>query len=114
MDETRASEVNRSDVSTAEYREYPAPFPLKTYLMCLWTQSVRWSGAPHAHRVLPDASIDIVFVNDELPVVVGPYMESFIARLSPGTNIIGARFHPGRACAFLGTRLPRCSTRRFQ
>jgi AraC-like DNA-binding protein len=51
--------------------------------------------------VLPDACIDIVFVNDELPVVVGPYMESFIARLPPGTNIIGARFHPGRAFGFL-------------
>ncbi len=70
--------------------------------MCLWTQSVCGSGDPYAHRVLPDACIDIVFVNDELPAVVGPYMESFIARLPPGTNIIGARFHPGRAFAFLG------------
>jgi AraC-like DNA-binding protein len=85
-----------------EYREYPAPFFLRSHLMCLWTQSVEHSTTPYAHRVLPDACIDIVFINDEFPVVVGPYVESFIATLPPGTKIIGARFHPGRASGFLG------------
>ncbi|MBV9265135.1 MAG: helix-turn-helix transcriptional regulator [Acidobacteriaceae bacterium] len=70
--------------------------------MCLWTQSVARFGTSYAHRVLPDGCIDVVFMNDEPPVVVGPYVESFIAHLPPGTSIIGARFRPGCAASLLG------------
>jgi AraC-like DNA-binding protein len=88
--------------ATSIYREYPAPAALKSHLMCLWTQAIVGSGEPYAHRVLPDGCIDLVFIDDDPPVVVGPYVESFIARLSPGTTIVGARFRPGRAAALLG------------
>jgi hypothetical protein len=39
------------------------------------------------HRVLPDGCIDIVFINDEPPIVVGPWTVSFVARLAPGSSI---------------------------
>jgi AraC-like DNA-binding protein len=52
--------------------------------------------------VLPDACIDIVFINNDAPVVVGPWTESFIAEFSAGTSIVGVRFHPGRAPSLLG------------
>jgi AraC-like DNA-binding protein len=91
-----------AQTATSRYREYPAPVALSGHLMCLWTQSIIGSGEPYAHRVLPDGCIDVVFINDEPPVVVGPYVECFIARLAPGTAIVGARFRPGRASGLLG------------
>jgi AraC-like DNA-binding protein len=70
--------------------------------MCLWTQSIIGAGESYAHRVLPDGCIDLVFINDEPPLVVGPYVECFIANLPPGATIVGARFRPGRAAGLLG------------
>jgi AraC-like DNA-binding protein len=52
--------------------------------------------------VLPDTCIDIVLINDEPPMVVGPWNVSFMARLAVGTSITGARLHPGRASCLLG------------
>lgn len=74
--------------------------------MCLWAQSIVGSRTPFRHRVLPDGCIDIVLISGKLPRVVGPWNESFIAQLAPGTTIVGARFHPGRATGLLG--LPAC------
>lgn len=84
------------------YREFEPPPTLKTHLVCFWTQSINRLQGAYLHRVLPDGCLDIVFVNDGPPSVVGPWTESFIARLAPGTNILGVRFIPGRAIAFLG------------
>jgi hypothetical protein len=46
--------------------------------------------------------VDIVFINNDVPVIVGPWTESFVANLSAGTTIVGVRFHPGRAPSLLG------------
>jgi hypothetical protein len=53
-----------------------------------------------AQRVLPDGCVDILLMND-LPMV-GPWTEPFAAPLGPGTNIVGARCHPGLAPGLLG------------
>jgi AraC-like DNA-binding protein len=90
-----------SAASVSRYREHPAPSALRSHLMCLWTQRIDGPDA-YAHRVLPDGCIDIVFIGDAPPVVVGPYVDSYVARLPAGARIVGARFHPGRAPAFLG------------
>jgi len=86
----------------SDYREYPAPAPLAGHLFCLWTQSISASPCSYAQHVLPDGCIDIVLINDDAPMVIGPWSEPFIARLAPGTTIVGARFHPGRAPGLLG------------
>ena len=39
---------------------------------------------------------------NDVPMVVGPWTEPFVAPLAPGTKIIGARCHPGLASTFLG------------
>jgi hypothetical protein len=52
--------------------------------------------------VPPDACVDIVFINDEPPMVFGPWTVPFVARLAAGTSITGARLHPGRAPSLLG------------
>ena len=87
--------------AASEYREYAPPPALASQLLCFWTQSITGCGE-YAQRVLPDGCMDIVFVNHESAVVVGPWVEPFIARLPAGTNILGARWHPGRASAQLG------------
>jgi AraC-like DNA-binding protein len=97
--------MNR-DVHTAGaisgYREFRPRAPLASHVLCLWTQSILGTQGIYSHRVLPDACIDVVLVNDSPPMVVGPWTQSFLACFSPGTKIVGARFHPGRASALLG------------
>ncbi|HXA00201.1 MAG TPA: AraC family transcriptional regulator [Candidatus Dormibacteraeota bacterium] len=90
------------DTAVSDYREFPPPSALASYLLCLWTQRIVGSRGEFSQRVLPDGCIDIVLINDEAPVVVGPWTEPFVARLVLGTMIVGARFHPGCAPGLLG------------
>ncbi|HKW35220.1 MAG TPA: AraC family transcriptional regulator [Candidatus Acidoferrum sp.] len=85
----------------SDYREFPVPAHLADYFLCFWNQVIVGSQE-YAHRVLPDACVDMVFINDDPPFVVGPWTESFIARLAVGTRIVGARLHPGCAASLLG------------
>jgi AraC-like DNA-binding protein len=86
----------------SSYCEFPAPVALQEHVLCLWTQSIVGAPGEHAHHVLPDGCIDIVFINHDAPIVVGPWTESFTTRFPPGTTVAGARFHPGRASGPLG------------
>jgi AraC-like DNA-binding protein len=86
----------------SEYREYLPPIVLREHVLCFWTQSIQCPDTVYAHRVLPDACLDLVFFQGQPPAVIGPWTESFIAPLSPGTRITGVRFHPGKAAAILG------------
>src|SRR5215475_12208644 len=86
----------------SEYREFIAPALLSTSFLCFWNQTIIGSQGVYEHRVLPDGCIDIVFINDEPPIVVGPWTVSFVARLAARTRITGARLHPGRASCLLG------------
>ena len=85
----------------SHYRESPVPASLANHFLCLWKQEIIGSG-DCLHRVLPDACVDIVFINDAPPVVVGPWTDPFVVPLPAGTTIVGARFHPGRAPGILG------------
>jgi AraC-like DNA-binding protein len=93
-----------SPTRVSDYREYLPPVALRDHVLCFWTQSIQPSQATYAHRVLPDACVDLVFFQGQPPAVIGPWTESFVAQLAPGTRITGVRFHPGRAAAIL--RLP--------
>jgi AraC-like DNA-binding protein len=86
----------------SDYREFAPSSALAGQLLCLWTQTIAGSRGVFVHRVLPDCCLDIVFINDEPPVVVGPWTAPFLARLAPGTIILGARCHPGLAPGVLG------------
>jgi AraC-like DNA-binding protein len=85
----------------SDYREFPVPAHLADYFLCFWTQVIVGSRE-YAHRVLPDACVDIVFINDDPPVVVGPWTDPFVVRFAAGTRIVGVRLHPGRAPGVLG------------
>jgi AraC-like DNA-binding protein len=86
----------------SDYHEFPPPPALAGPVLCVWTQRV--GAAALAHRVLPDACADIVFVGDEPPVVAGPATTAVVLALPPGATIVGARFRPGSAARLL--RLP--------
>jgi AraC-like DNA-binding protein len=97
--------MNRGvDVETAvsDYHEFPPPSLLRKYLVCLWTQTITGSEVEFEQHVLPDACVDIITINDEAPMVVGPWTQPFVARLAPGTTIVGARCDPGLASGLLG------------
>ena len=87
--------------AASDYREYAPPPALADQLLCFWTQSITGYGE-YAQRVLPDGCVDIVFMNDDSPVVVGPWVKPFITRLPVATNILGVRCCPGCAPALLG------------
>ena len=84
------------------YREFPVSSQLATRFLCFWTQNIVGLKGDYQHRVLPDGCSDIVFINDEEPVVVGPWTEPFDVSLGRGTCIFGIRMHPGCASDVLG------------
>src|SRR4029077_6768523 len=86
----------------SDYREYAPPPSLADHFLCLWTQSITGCHGEYAQLVLPDGCIDIVFINDEPPIVVVPWVNPFFARPPVATKMFGARWHPGRAPALLG------------
>lgn len=82
-------------MTAQEYREFQPQPTLAGPLLCVWTQTV--GTAQLAHRVLPDACADIVFMGDAPPVVAGPATAAVVLSLPPGTTITGARLRPGAA-----------------
>jgi AraC-like DNA-binding protein len=90
-----------SDLPTSEYRETPPPAPLREALVCTWTQAVGAGRADYAQRVMPDGCVDVVFIGDAPPLVVGPMTRAETSLLAPGTLLTGARFRPGHAAAVL-------------
>jgi len=85
----------------SDYQEFPVPAQLAAHFLCFWTQVIVGSGE-YPHRVLPDCCVDIVFINEAPPIVVGPWTHQFIARLAAGSRITGARLRPGYAPSVLG------------
>src|SRR5215471_18459980 len=85
----------------SEYAEFLPPAPLATNFRCLWSQTITGLRGVYEHRVLPDGCIDIVFINEEPPVLVGPWTVSLVVQLSARSSITGARLHPGRAACLL-------------
>lgn len=87
-------------MATTDYREHPAPVPLRQHLSCVWTATVP-AAAPAVARVLPDACLDLMCIDDQL-VVAGPDTGPAPTTLPAGTRIVGVRFRPGAAPGLLG------------
>ncbi|MBW3570182.1 MAG: helix-turn-helix domain-containing protein [Gemmatimonadetes bacterium] len=86
----------------AAYREHAPPAALRDALVCLWSHASAPDGAERAQPVLPDGCVDVLWVSDAEPVVAGPATRSIVARVAPGTTIVGARFRPGWCAGVLG------------
>lgn len=89
--------------ATGRYREWTPPAPLRGCFGQLWR-----SDLPVGHSgdvaVLPDGCVDILWRDDRL-FVVGPDVVAAHPQLSPGAQVLGARFQPGAARAWLGLPL---------
>ncbi len=85
------------------YVEHAPSEALRPWVECFWTRS---DAAPSGeHRILPDGCADLVFdLTAGESAVVGTMTRPLV--LPPGgpSSVLGVRFNPGRAAAFL--RMP--------
>ncbi|WP_411849612.1 helix-turn-helix domain-containing protein [Stenotrophomonas sp. LGBM10] len=86
--------------ATGRYREWAAPAALQGCFGQLWR-----SDLPVGHSgevaVLPDGCVDLLWRDGRL-YVVGPDVVAAHPQLAPGAQVLGARFQPGAARAWLG------------
>lgn len=86
--------------SSGSYREYRPPPALRGSFLCLWSHAVP-GGSEVAFSVVPDGCVDLVWIDGRL-TVAGPDRTAALTTLRPGTAVLGARFRPGAAAAWLG------------
>jgi AraC-like DNA-binding protein len=86
-----------------EYRELAAAGPLAADVACVWFDDrLRAASDSRTQLVLPDGCIDIVWSRGQGATVAGPATLPVTAQLEPDAPVLGLRFRPGRAPAFLG------------
>ena len=82
-------------------KEYLPPAPLSSFVECFWLRSTDPDGHGAApHRVLPDGCLDIVF-STRGAVVVGAMTRPLLVPAREASPLLGVRFRPGTAAAFL-------------
>jgi len=90
------------------YREYPPHPALSAHVECMWTARVPAvaPGRAHAHRVLPDNCVDILWPDGGRPAFAVGMMSTAIQVASAGpVRTVAVRFKPGAAGAFLAVPL---------
>ncbi|QGZ43097.1 helix-turn-helix domain-containing protein [Pseudoduganella flava] len=91
------------------YREYPPCPALRPHVACLWTARVAApvsAAAPHAHRVLPDNCVDILWQDGgAAPFAVGMMSTAIVVPATTPVRTVAVRFKPGAAGRFLGVPL---------
>jgi AraC-like DNA-binding protein len=85
-------------------REYPPPAALAPFVDRFWYRAAGESASSVGpQRVLPDGCLDIV-VGSRNAIVVGAMTRPILVPPADGAGLIGVRFRPGMATAFL--RIP--------
>jgi AraC-like DNA-binding protein len=82
------------------YRELPPPGPRTPHIACVWVRDPE-PGAL-VHRVVPDACVDIVWVEGSRLTVAGPATGPALSEVPAGAIVAGVRFRVGAAGAALG------------
>jgi len=85
------------------YREWAPHSSLRSHVRCLWINDLSLSRS-QSLQVVPDGCVDIVWNGTTLSVA-GPDTQPILACIPRGTIVVGARFHPGAASAWLGQPL---------
>lgn len=85
------------------YRERAPDTALREHVRCVWVNDLSTSQEEWL-RVVPDGCADIVWSGNSL-VVAGPDSQCVLDRLPRGAVVVGVRFHPGAASAWLGLPL---------
>src|SRR5690349_6285122 len=82
------------------YREMPLPGRPAPHVACLWTRDPE--PAASVRRILPDACVDVVWVQGDRLVVAGPATGPSLNALPAGAAAAGVRFRVGAAGSALG------------
>ena len=83
-------------------KEYPPPAALAPFVDAFWSRAAERSpGSVGPQRILPDGCLDIV-VGARHAIVVGAMTRPIVVPPAGGAGMIGVRFRPGMATAFLG------------
>ena len=85
------------------YREWAPHASLRGHVRCLWINDLSGSRSD-CLRVVPDGCVDIIW-NGETLCIAGPDTGPILARMRRGAIVVGVRFHPGAASAWLGQPL---------
>jgi AraC-like DNA-binding protein len=82
-------------------KEFAPPAVLAPFVDRFWYRGAEEAvGSAGPHRVLPDGCLDIV-VGPERAIVVGAMTRPLLVPPTNGTGLLGVRFRPGMATAFL-------------
>lgn len=85
------------------YREWAPQESLRAHVRCLWINDL--SGSRNkCLQVVPDGCVDIVWTSGTL-CVAGPDTRPILSRMPDHAIVVGLRFHPGAASAWLGQPL---------
>lgn len=85
------------------YREYPPHPALAAQVECLWAAR---TPAAHAHRVLPDNCVDILWQDHgQQSFAVGMMSSAILVHSTRPVQTLAVRFKPGMAGLFLATPL---------
>jgi len=87
-------------LATGHFSEGPVPPFLRSTFACIWVHRMPEAEAPPI-IVTPDATLDLQWINGRFRIA-GPDKEPKIERLPAGTTVIGFRFRPAVAAAWLG------------
>ncbi len=85
------------------YYERTPHAALREHVRCVWVNDLRASQNEWL-RVVPDGCADIMWTGTSL-MVAGPDSQCILDRLPRGAVVVGVRFHPGTASAWLGLPL---------
>ncbi|MFZ5673060.1 MAG: helix-turn-helix domain-containing protein [Pseudomonadota bacterium] len=86
--------------AVGDFHERPVVPALRDIFACVWTHRMPETAAPPV-IVAPDGTIDLQWIDGVLRIA-GPDKEPQTEIIPAGTAIVGFRFHPGAAQAWLG------------
>jgi AraC-like DNA-binding protein len=85
--------------------EVPPSDALAPWVECFWYRAASTSPRPISHRVLPDGAADILIdVGAATASAIGTMTRPLLLHSTATPELLGVRFHPGRALPFL--RMP--------
>jgi AraC-like DNA-binding protein len=86
--------------ATGIYREQPVAGPLRDHFVCAWAHRLPRTETPPI-VVVPDGCMDLQWLAGAWRIA-GPDREPIAENLAAGTTVVGFRFRPGHAAAWLG------------
>lgn len=93
-----------------EFQERPVAPALRNVFAAVWSHRMPEAAAPPV-IVAPDGTIDLQWIDGVLRIA-GPDKEPQTEIIPAGTEIIGFRFHPGAAHAWLGLPVSEITSQR--